>query len=261
MVLFDTHAHLACEALWPQKDSILRAAKVAGVSKITTICTEAIELERGLLLRAIDPSSYLLTAATGPNEVESQEEAFFPLVKKAAKEGLIQAVGETGLDFHWNTSSEKSQKEALIRYLELALESQLPVILHCRKAFKALIEVLDTHYIGKPGCRGGVFHCFSEGPEEALEVIKRGFFVSFSGVITYKSALSIQEAAKTCDINWMLIETDSPYLSPGKDRQKINEPAQVFHMAEKIAQLRGLSTDEVANITYQNGCRLFGVEA
>lgn len=258
MQLFDTHAHLACDALWPDLEGILERAHQANVCKIMTICTEDKELERGFALRDKNPGAYFLAAATGPNEVEAEGGVFFSSVEKAARSGLIQAVGETGLDLHWNTSSLQSQICHLIRYLELALECELPIVLHCRKAFPELLQVLDAHYVGKKGCKGGIFHCFSEGPQEALEVTNRGFHLSFSGVVTYKSALSIQEAARTCDLAKMLIETDSPYLRPGKDRQKTNEPDQVAHIARKIAELRGLSIEEVAQITYQNACSLLG---
>jgi TatD DNase family protein len=261
MLLFDTHAHLACSMLWPGHEAILERAVLAGVKKLTTICTHQEELERGRFLYLKDPGFHVLAAATGPNETEHEGTVFFPHVEQAAFSGLLQAIGETGLDLHWNTSSIEAQTHELIRYLRLALESRLPVVLHCRKAFEPLLEILDKHYVGKEGFCGGIFHCFSEGLSEANEVIARGFQVSFSGIITYKSALAIQEAATFCDIDHMLIETDSPYLRPGKERQKINEPDQVVHVAEKIAQLRSLPVDFVAQKTYENGCRLFQLKA
>lgn len=257
MLLFDTHAHLVCDALWNDREAILKRADQAGVKKLTTICTNEVELKRGLSLRKEDPQRHVLAAATGPNETEQEAGTFFSLVESAAFAGDLQAIGETGLDFHWNTSSVEVQTRELIRYLNLALETQLPIVLHCRKAFSALLEVLDKHYVDKPGYRGGIFHCFSEGIKEAIEVTARGFHLSFSGIVTYKSATLIQEAAALCEPKWLLIETDSPYLRPGKERQKTNEPDQVKLVAQALAQLRAVSYEEIAQLTFKNGCRLF----
>lgn len=258
MKFFDTHAHLCDEQIWSNRSDILQRMKGLGVSQVLVICTGSHDLERAEILRQENFGVDIrFSAATGPNEVMQQGAAFFPEVEEACHLGLLHAIGETGLDRHWQTSPIELQKTWFIRYLELARQVQLPVIIHCREAFEEIIDILDAHFIGKPGARGGIFHCFVGDMDEAQEVIDRGFLVSFSGIITYKSALELQAVAAKIPATSYVIETDSPYLTPGKDRRQLNEPGNVILVAEMIARLRGESLSEVARQSTFNGERLF----
>lgn len=259
MRLFDTHAHLADNALWVDIDTVLTNMVQADVRQAAIICTSSKELERAKRALELFSNRFVLAAATGPNEALQEGDLFFPCVEQMAKCGALSAIGETGLDLHWNTSPLDVQIQLFIRYLDLARECKLPVVIHCRKAFKEIIGVLDKHYIGLPGAVGGVFHCFAEGLEEAKEVIDRGFLISFSGIITYKSASYLEKVATLVSAEQYVVETDSPYLNPGKNRSARNEPAHITRVVAALASWRGQTISQVADDTYANACRFFNM--
>jgi TatD DNase family protein len=252
---FDTHAHLGDELLWDDSSLVLARAKDCGLGSILTVCTDRETLERGCLIGG-EGSKIYLSAATGPNELDADPN-FYPLVEESARLGRLIAIGETGLDKHWQRVELPVQIEAFIKYLDLARSTVLPVIVHCRLAFSEVIDILDRYYIGKEGALPGVFHCFSEGVDEMKEVQKRGWLVSFSGVVTYKSAICIQEAAAQVDPKHYVLETDSPYLSPHPGRRRRNEPAYCVEVAQKLAQIRGEELENIKTQTWSNSCRLF----
>ena len=238
MRLFDTHAHLTDERLWSQIDEVMVNMERSSVDRVMVICTQLEELDRGVQLREQFAGKVLLSAATGPNEATQEAVGFFDRVEQLAHAGSLQAIGEIGLDRHWMGAPLEQQKELMCRYLELARACHLPLIIHCRKAFEPLIALLDEHYIGLPGAVAGVFHCFAERLEEAQEVVKRGFKISFSGIVTYKSASYLEQVAGWLRPDQYVLETDSPYLNPGKDRAACNQPAHLRAIAAQIANWR-----------------------
>ncbi len=254
---FDSHAHLTSHQLVGQADSLAKTAWEAGVRHITNICTDRISLEEGLKLALSHP--WILNAgATTPHDVAKEGEELFPIFAECAKKGLLAAVGETGLDYFYEHSDRQLQQHFLRRYLALALECNLPVIIHCRDAFADLLEILDSDYVVKGKHARGVLHCFTGSLAEAEEVLKRGWYLSLSGIVTFKKSEQLREVARHVPLDQLLIETDSPYLAPQSHRGKVNEPAFLPEVAAVIAAVKNVSITEVANATQRNACQLFG---
>lgn len=251
-MLIDSHAHIASDALYPQIDDILMRAREAGLDKIVNICTDLTTLERGLEIRKKHPWVYL-AGATTPHDVEEEGEQFFDHFEKAAFNNELVAVGETGLDYHYEHSPKKLQQEFFIRYMDLALRAQLPIIIHCRDAFTDFFSMIDQYY---PSSRG-VLHCFTGTLLDAKELIKRGWLISLSGIITFKKSVELQEVARYVPLEHLLIETDSPYLAPQSKRGKVNEPAFLAEIATKVAYLKQTSLEQVLKATSQNAVQLF----
>lgn len=252
IIYTDTHAHLTSEKILPHVDDVVERARLAGVHKIVNICTDTPSLQAGLALHEKYPWIYN-TAATTPHDVDVLEAQFFPLVAQAAHAKKLIAIGETGLDYFYAHSAQKNQQEALLRYFELAKQTNLPLIFHCRDAFTDLFALADAHY---PNGRA-VLHCFTGTLGEAKQVLDRGWFLSLSGIVTFKKSESLKEVAKFVPLDQLFIETDTPYLAPQGKRGKQNEPAFVVETAEYIAQLRGISSEIFAQVTTENAERFF----
>lgn len=260
VVYFDSHAHLTSETVYADIGGLLDRAQAAGVRQIVNICTDKLTLERGLVLSQTHPWVYQ-AGATTPHDVEKEGEEMFEHFAAGARNGQLHAVGETGLDYYYEHSNREVQKQFLRRYLHLALECQLPVVIHCREAFSDFFEILDAEYAVQGKIAPGVLHCFTGTISEAEEVIKREWMLSLSGIVTFKKSLGLQEVAKMVPLENLLIETDTPYLAPQKHRGKANEPAFVSETAAFIANLKGISLEELVVATQNNACRLFQVSA
>ncbi|NGX27566.1 MAG: hypothetical protein K940chlam6_01504, partial [Chlamydiae bacterium] len=182
-------------------------------------------------------------------------EAFFPLVENAVKK--LVAIGETGLDYFYEHSPKKLQQEFLARYFALASQNDLPIIFHCREAFHDLFAMADEMYQNRPA----VLHCFTGTKEEAKGCLDRGWFVSFSGIITFKKSKELRDVVQYVPLEQMFVETDTPYLAPQSHRGKQNEPAFVIEIAEKIAEIKGVSLEEVEKVTSENISRFFRLQA
>lgn len=255
MDFFDSHAHLSSPQIYPQVEDVLNRALEKSVTGIVNICTDQDTLEKGLLI-AKEHEGIFNAGATTPHDVEKEGEAFFPLFKKHAKDFV--AIGETGLDYHYEHSPKELQKKFLKKYLHLAWDLHLPVIFHCREAFADLFAICDAECGGKSF--NAVLHCFTGTLKEAEECLKRGWMISFSGIVTYKKSESLREVAKETPIDHVLIETDSPYLAPQKNRGKQNEPSFIYETAEVIAKEKGLEVVEVALQTRKNAVDVFRIE-
>jgi TatD DNase family protein len=252
----DSHAHLSGEELFPEVDLIIERAKASGIESILNICTDRPSLERGLKISEQYPWIYQ-AASTHPHDVEKEGEKLFPFMSEMARSGLLKAIGEIGLDYHYNLSSKESQHHFLRKYLHLALECRLPVVVHCREAFDDFFTILDSEYRIDSEISPGVLHCFTGTMNEAKEVLKRGWYLSLSGIVTFKKSIELHEIAKIVPLDRLLIETDSPFLAPQSKRGKKNEPSYVVEVAECIAQLRGVAVQEIAEATTANAKRLF----
>ena len=258
MKLFDSHAHLTSSQIVEQAGEFVNQALSVGVQQIVNICTDQASLEAGLNLAQQQPIVHN-AGATTPHDVAKEGEELFPLFTTHAQAGDFVAIGETGLDYFYEHSPKDLQKQFLIRYLHLALECQLPIIIHCRDAFADFFEILDVEYVTDGHHAPGVLHCFTGTLEEALQVIERGWYLSLSGIVTFKRSEDLREVARKIPLNQLLIETDSPYLAPVPHRGKTNQPAFVTEVANLIATEKGLSPEAVATATYENACRLFRV--
>lgn len=249
----DTHAHLTSEQILPQLEEVIARAERNGIKKIVNICTDKKSFDAGVLLHEKHPWVYN-AAATTPHDVEKEGEEFFPVVERAANEGNLVAVGETGLDYFREHSDKGVQQAFLLRYFELALRVRLPLIFHCREAFGDLFAMADNSYTGP-----AVLHCFTGTIKEAQGVLDRGWYVSLSGIVTFKKSEALREVVKYIPLDRLLIETDSPYLAPQSHRGKQNEPSFLPETAEAIAKVKGISLAELATACGENAIRLFSL--
>ena len=251
-MFIDSHAHLTSPQVLPDLEGILSRAREQKIEKIVNICTDEETLKRGIELAEEHPWIFN-TAATTPHDVEKEGEYFFPIVAKAVKEKKLIAIGETGLDYYYEHSNRAKQQEFLLRYFDLALECGLPLIFHCRDAFADLFSLADRHYPNAPA----VLHCFTGNLEEARGVIARGWYLSLSGILTFKKSEVLKEVAKELPWDRILVETDTPYLAPQSRRGKQNEPAFLPETAQVIALAKGIEVEEVARASFENASRLF----
>lgn len=253
---FDSHAHLTSEMVGDDTEKYIENAMQAGVQRMINICTDKPSLEKGLLI-AQKYNCVFNAAATTPHDVEKEGEELFPLMEECARNGSLVAVGETGLDYYYQHSDREAQKHFLRKYLQLAKACRLPVIIHCREAFADFFSILDQEYMEDGKHLPGVLHCFTGTKEEAQGVIKRNWYLSLSGIVTFKKSEELREVAKIVPIDQLLIETDTPYLAPQSKRGKPNQPAYLPEIAQVIAQTKQLTLEEVRDHSCKNTEKLF----
>lgn len=253
---FDSHAHLTCDRTFHQITALLSRAKKARVDQIINVCTDQDSLARGLVL-AEDVKGIYTVGATPPQDVQERGEIDFHLFEQAAQRGRLVAIGETGLDYHHQHAPKMLQKTFLIRYFQLAREAQLPVVIHCRSAFKDLFKIADEQ-LEKEAI---LLHCFTGNLHEAKEALARGWWISFSGIITFKKEEDLRRVVQDVPIEKLLIETDTPYLAPQSKRGKLNEPSFLIETAETVARIKNLSLEEIALHTRANTRHFFRIES
>lgn len=256
MYLIDSHAHLTGETLFPVFSTLVENAAAAGVQRIVNICTDRDSLARALEVMEQYPS-VVHAAAIPPHDVVEEGPAGFPAVKEAAEKGLLVAIGETGLDYYHEGYSKEIQQKFLVEHLRLANAVDLPIVIHCRSAFADFFEILDRECRTGNTWRTGVLHCFTGTMSEAEQVLKRGWYLSFSGIVTFKKSEALREILKQVPLEQIVIETDAPWLAPQLYRGKTNEPAYVVEIAKTVAQVKGISLEEVARTTFKNTQNLF----
>lgn len=255
MSFCDSHAHLTSNATYEQIPEMLERAKKENIGCIINICTDKTSLERGLKL-VEDVKWIYNVGATTPHDVEKEGEIYFPLFEEAARRRQLVAIGETGLDYHYKEASKSAQRAFFIRYLQLAIDCNLPVVIHCRAAFDDLFAIADEHYKNKPL----LLHCFTGNMEEAEKALDRNYFISFSGILTFKKSTELREVAKEIPLSHILIETDTPYLAPQSRRGKPNEPSFLPETAQTVAQIKGVSLEKVRNVTLANAQSFFSLQ-
>lgn len=251
-MFIDTHAHMTSLMLTEHLEEMLKRAHLQRVTKIVNICTDAETLAAGLLLAQSQKGIYN-AAATTPHDVDKEGEIFLPLVEKAAEEGKLVALGETGLDYYYEHAPRSVQQQFMLRYFALAQKVGLPLIFHCRDAFADLFSLADIHYRRYPA----ILHCFTGTLDEAKGVLDRGWYLSISGIVTYKKSESLRQVVKYVPLDRLLIESDSPYLAPQGHRGKLNEPSFILETAQMIASLKAESLEKVAEITSRNAEQFF----
>lgn len=243
----DSHAHLSSEQIFPIVDDIMARANASGVDAIVNICTDSESLKKGLQLKSRYPWIYN-TASTTPHDVDKEGELFFPEVERAAQMGQLVAIGETGLDYYYEHSDKRSQQKYLSKYFALATKAGLPVIFHCRDAFADLFAMADQEYKWRPA----VLHCFTGSLSEAKQVLDHGWYLSLSGIVTFKKSIELQEVAKYIPLDRLFIETDSPYLAPQSKRGKMNEPSFISETVAFLASIKNISVQHLAEVTSAN---------
>lgn len=251
-MFIDTHAHLTSPQIREELTEMLQRARLHHIAKIVNICTDEHTLLEGLELAGEEPWIFN-AAATTPHDVAKEGEHFFPLVERAAKDKQLVAIGETGLDYHYEHSPKQMQKEFLMRYFALASSVNLPMIFHCRDAFADLFALADLHYADRPA----VLHCFTGNIEEAKGVLDRGWYLSISGIATYKNSDALREVVQYVPLDRLLLETDTPYLAPQGKRGKTNEPSFLPLTAEIVASLKGIKLEALGAATSHNAEQLF----
>lgn len=262
-MLVDTHCHLTYEELAPQIDAVLARAAEVGVERMVTVATDLADAAAATALLAGHPALSLAAgihphqaAKAGPTELAALE-ALHQGAQAGPLHGRLVAVGETGLDFHYDFASPAQQEEVFRRQLALAVAVRRPVIIHARKSVERVLEVLSDYDALRDHV---VFHCFSEGPEIARRVLDAGYWLSFTGVLTFKNSDALRASAQLAPHDRIMVETDAPFLTPEPVRKvRPCEPAFVAHTARRLAEIRGVSADELAHQTTENAQRFFGL--
>jgi TatD DNase family protein len=249
-MLVDSHCHLDF-ADAAERPAIIARARRAGVKTMVTICTK---LDEFPLVRAIaeaDPDIWC-TVGVHPHEAKDEPAADRDTLVDFTRNVKVIGIGETGLDFHYEHSPRAEQEAAFRIHIEAARAAELPLIVHTRAADPETIAILEET---RP--LAGVIHCFSTGRRLAERAVELGFYISLSGIITFKTAQEIRDIARALPLDRLLVETDAPYLAPVPLRGKTNEPSFIVHTAALVAQLKGLTPDELARATTDNFFRLF----
>jgi len=242
--LIDTHCHLTFEDLIGDIDGVVARSRQAGVTSWITVGTDPQENQKAIELTRRFENMYA-AVAIHPHDARIVTDEILQELKELAQDEKVVAIGETGLDYHYNHSLHEDQRRVFADHLKLAAELDLPVIIHCRKAFDETVEILERH---GSGTEKVVFHCFSGSAEQAKILIKRGFYFSFTGVVTFKNAEKTRKAASVIPVDRLMLETDCPYMSPEPMRkQKINEPALMLHTAKYLAELKQMDLADFAN--------------
>lgn len=257
MQLIDSHCHLNMLDLAPFEGNLQAVLDDAKQKHVTTFLCVSVDLAEHAVLSKIadDYPNVYISVGTHPNEhpnvvIDNEKLAL------AATHPKVIAIGETGLDYYRSQGEMKWQQDRFIQHIELAKKTKKPLIVHTRAAKEDTMDILREHQANEAL---GVMHCFTEDWETAKKALDLGFYISFSGIVTFKNAVELQDVAKKVPLSRMLVETDSPYLAPIPHRGKPNFPGYVYHVAEFIAQLRGESIETIAKETTQNFKTLFNI--
>ena len=250
---FDTHAHYDSGAFNADREAVLAALPEAGVSLVVNPGCEVSSSETAIALAGRFAHVY---AAVGihPEDMGDMAEGDLDRIAQLARHEKCVAIGEIGLDYYWDASHKEEQKALFARQLDMALALDLPVIVHDREAHGDCLDIVRRYETLR-----GVFHCYSGAVEMAEELLRRGWYLGFDGPITYKNARKALAVLEICPLDRILIETDSPYLTPVPNRGKRNDSRNLVYITEKIAEVKGLTVDEIAAATMENGKRLFGI--
>lgn len=255
-MLIDSHAHLDDERFAADVGDVLTRARAAGIGRIVTVGTGIASCERAIALAAENPE--LVSAAVGidPHHADEADDEALARLAEPARARRVVAVGETGLEYHYEAVPREAQQTAFRAQIGLALEADLPLIIHCREAFDDTLRILREC---KCASLRGVAHCFTGSMADAEAFLGLGFLLSFGGIVTFPNAKRLRAVAARVPLESILIETDSPYLAPQSQRGRRNEPAYVAHVADALAEVRGITSEEAARVTSANAMGLFGL--
>ncbi|MFY4777216.1 TatD family hydrolase [Metabacillus sp. RGM 3146] len=254
-MLFDTHAHLNAVQYEDDLIEVINRAKEEGVEKIVVV-----GFDRETIMRAMEliEQYEFIYAAIGWHPVDAIDMTDEDLnwIRELSSHPKVVAIGEMGLDYHWDKSPKDVQKEVFKKQIALAKEVKLPIIIHNRDATADVLEILQSEGAEEVG---GIMHCFTGSIEIAMQCIDMNFYISLGGPVTFKNAKKPKEVAAEVPMERLLIETDCPYLTPHPFRGKRNEPGYVRYVAEEIAKLRGITVEEVGRQTTENAKKFFGI--
>jgi TatD DNase family protein len=257
--LVDSHCHLDDSRFEDDREAVIARAGEAGLKYMLSIGTGdgPPDLEAAIRVAGLHPKVYA-TVGVHPNDAPKVDGKTFENLAGLMGHRKVVAVGEIGLDYHWDTPKE-AQLPVFLRQLELAREARMPIVIHTRDAWRDTLDILREHWA--PAGLDCVMHCFTGGADEARECLDLGFCLSFGGVATYPKSKEVREAARVVPSDRLLLETDCPYLAPVPHRGQRNEPAYLVHSAQVIAEARGVSLDQLALETTANFERVFRIPA
>jgi TatD DNase family protein len=250
----DSHCHIDMPQFDADRDEVVARAREAGVLEMLVVGGVDEEASHRRALKVAESFALPATAGLHPHEARLGDETVYGELRGLAREGRIVAIGEIGLDFHYDHSPREAQREAFRRQVRLARDVGLPIVVHTREADAETIEILEGEEAAETG---GVIHCFTGGLELARRALALGFYVSFSGVVAFPRSEVIQQVARETPEDRLLVETDAPYLAPPPHRGKRNEPAFVVDVARRVAELRGTPPDALGRAVCVNYSRLF----
>lgn len=259
MKLFDSHCHLDDEKFNEDREELIPKLHEEGVDKLVS-AVYSLEGSKNAIELAKKYDFIYATIGISPNDIPDTEDELKKQLKelkelyKTSKK--IVAVGEIGLDYHWNTDNKELQKEAFIEQIKLANELNLPIQIHTRDAVMDTIEILKNNKVNK----NGIFHCCPFNRELVKEALKLNFYISFAGPTTFKNSKNAPEIINMVPEDRFLVETDSPYLSPEPLRGRRNDPRNVQYIIKKIAEVKGKTFEEIQNMAYANAQRIFNIE-
>ena len=251
----DSHAHLTFDRFDEDREAVIERARQAGLSRIITVSSYPGDAEQCADL-ASRYSFIHFTAGVHPHEAKVWNAAAAEALRAAARRPKAVAIGEIGLDYHYDHSPRETQRAVFREQIGLARDLGLPIVIHTREAWDDTFTILEEERAGEIG---GIFHCFSGGPEEAKRCLALDFYLSFAGPVTFKNAGLLPEAAMAAPLDRLLIETDAPFLTPHPFRGRRNEPAHVVLVAQRIAALKGLPAEVVGEETTRNLELVFGL--
>ncbi len=260
MEFFDSHSHYNDEKFDEDREQIIKETYEADVTKF--VCA-GYNIQSSLFSLNMSKKYEFIYSICGisPNDIPQSEQQLWKdineiteIVKKNNSKKLV-AIGEIGLDYYWSKENRDLQKQAFIKQIELANELDLPIVIHSRDASVDTIDILKKHKVN----RTGIFHCCQLNQELVRQALELGYYISFAGPITFKNSKNAPEVIKMVPIDRILIETDSPYLAPEPNRGKRNDCRNVKYVAQKIADVKGYSLEEVAKKTYENAMRIFNI--
>jgi len=251
--LFDSHCHLTDTAFRDDREAVFVRAREAGVSRMVCIASDVADAEEALVLAKTETGVWC-TAGVHPHEAGDAASDALQSVRRLAAEPEVVAIGETGLDFFYDNAPRDVQRSLFEEHLALGAELDLPVVVHARDADQDIAAAIR----GAPPGTGGVLHCFTGGDQGFAEARARDWYVSFSGIASFKS-FGAADLLREVPLDRLMVETDSPYLAPVPNRGKRNEPAFVRHVAEAVAALLDLDVADLARQTTQNACRFYAV--
>ncbi len=253
-MLVDSHCHLDFPELTEDRAGVLKRAEEQGVTTLLTICTRIKKFDQISEIAVKNPNIFA-TVGTHPHNAADENDISKNVIIKLAQRDEVVGIGETGLDFHYDNSPRDIQEQVFRTHIAAARETGMPLVIHTRAADEDMARILKDE-LGF-GAFTGVLHCFSSGPELAEFALDLGFYLSFSGILTFNKAEELREIALRAPIDKVLVETDAPFLAPAPNRGKTNEPGFVVHTARKLAEIHDMSLGEISSITTDNFFRLF----
>ncbi|MFE8698798.1 TatD family hydrolase [Cytobacillus sp. FJAT-53684] len=254
-MLFDTHVHLNAEQYKEDLEEVIERALNEGISRMVVVGFDRPTIEKAMELVEKYDFMYASVGWHPVDAIDMKDEDLL-WIEELASHPKVVAIGEMGLDYYWDKSPKEIQKEVFRRQIQLAKKVKLPIVIHNREATADIVEILKEEGAEEVG---GIMHCFSGSSETAKECVDMNFYISLGGPVTFKNAKKPKEVAEAIPLEKLLIETDCPYLAPHPYRGKRNEPSYVKLVAEQIAEIKGLSLEEVAEVTTANAQKLFGI--